>query len=88
MGGRNWLACRLKWRGDHIHRLPIRSLPPAVRSWHRALKFSSKVFKRNPPDQSGDNGDREIRTREDIDQGERYTLPSSIRLGEFPHQEI
>ena len=54
----------------------------------RALKLLSKVFKHNPPDQRGDNGDREIRTREDVNQGEGYTLPSSIRFGEFPHQEV
>ena len=88
MGGRSWLACRLKWRGDNIQRLPIRSFPLAVPGWHGARKLLSKVFNHSPPDQRGDNGDREIRTREDIDQGERYILPSSIRLGEFPHQEI
>jgi hypothetical protein len=48
----------------------------------------SKVFKHSPPDQRGDNGDQEIRTREDINQGEYETLPSFIRPGEFPHQEI
>ena len=71
-----------------IQRLPIRSFPLAVPGWYGALKLLSNVFKHNPPDHRGDNGDREIRTREDIDQRERYTLPSSIRLGEFPHQEI
>jgi len=32
----------------------------------------SKVFNHSPPDQRRDNGDREIRTREDIAQGEGY----------------
>src|ERR1039457_5601737 len=86
--GRSWLACRLRWPGDHIHRLSIRSFPPAVRVWHGALKLLSKVFKHNPPDQRGDNGDREIHTRDDIAQGERYTLSYSISRSEFPHQEI
>jgi hypothetical protein len=71
-----------------MHHLSICSFPSPVLGWHGALKLSSKVFKHNPPDQRGDNGDREIRTRDDIAQGERYTLPRSIRLGEFPHQEI
>jgi hypothetical protein len=48
----------------------------------------SKVFKHSPPNQHGDNGDQEIRTREDINQGEYETLPISIRFGEFLHQEI
>ena len=87
MGG-SWFACRLKWSGDHIHRLSIRSFPLAVPGWHGDRKLLSKVLNHSPPDERRDNGDREIRTREDIDQGERYTLPSSIRLGEFPHQEI
>jgi len=51
---------------------------------HGTLKFFTKVFKHSPPDQRGDNGDREIRTREDIDQGERYTLPSSFVLVNSP----
>ena len=88
MGGRSWLACRLKWPGDLTHRLPIRFFPPAVRGWHAASKLLSKVFKHSPPDQRGDNGDREIHTRNDIVQGECYTLPSSISRSEFPHQEI
>lgn len=88
MEGRRWLACRLKWPGDLTHRLPIRFFPPAARGWHAASKLLSKVFKHSPPDQRGDNGDRKIRTREDINQGEYETLPSSIRLREFPHQEI
>ena len=88
MDGRSWLACRPRWLGDHIHRLSIRSFPPAVRVWHGTLKLLSKVFKHNPPDQRGDNGDREIHTRDDIAQGERYTLSYSISRSEFPHQEI
>ena len=88
MDGRSWLACRPRWLGDHIHRLSIRSFPPAVRDWDEAKEFLPKVFKHNPSEQRGDQGDQEIRTRDDIAQGERYTLPSSIRLGEFPHQEI
>src|ERR1035441_1104511 len=87
-GGRSWLACRPRWLGDHIHRLSIRSFPPAVPGWHGDRKLLSKVFNHSPPDQRRDNGDREIRTREDIAQGEPYTLPSSISLGKFPHQEI
>ena len=55
---------------------------------HGTLKLFTKISKHNPPEQRRDNCDREIRTREDIAQGERYTLSSSIRPGKFPHEEI
>jgi hypothetical protein len=71
------------------HSAPADSLIPSRCSWLAwCHKPFPKVFKHNPPDQRGDNGDQETRTREDINQGEGYTLPSSIRLGEFPHQEV
>jgi len=69
-------------------RLPSRSFPPVVRGRHSAGKHLAKVFNHRPPDQRRDNSDREIHTREDIAQGERYTLPFSISLSEFPHQQI
>src|ERR1035437_3099059 len=93
------LAIKGAWAGKLVgwstqmargpHSAPADSLISSRCSWLAlGQKLLSKVFNHSPPDQRRDNGDREVRTREDIAQGEPYTLPSSISLGKFPHQEI
>ena len=48
----------------------------------------SEVLKRNIPHQCGNRSDSEVRTRNDIFQGERQALPTSVRNGKLSHQEI